>query len=342
MLKKKKQKKYFIVTTIIFLVVGLISYFIGFNSYEDIKYSYTEDNSIDYLVYLKENNFFDEKYLGKDKTYITTLIDFLHLDYNYNVNFTESVNGALEYYLKATITAEKTNNQLGNYWEKSYDLSDKKTKQIVNQKNVNINEIINIDYQKYNELLTSFIDTYKLTSDGYLKIALVVKGNPIINDSDTIDINSEISIKIPLSKIAVEATVNANSNNQTREITKKVQINDLGHSFFKVLFIFDLFLFVYFMFRHITYIVHNKKIDSYNDNVNKIINDYSSIMVKVKKIDLGKINTVKVSTFDDLLVVYNDIRTPVNFIQDDKESRFVIIFENMAWEYIINKGEYDD
>ena len=75
------------------------------------------------------------------------------------------------------------------------------------------------------------------------------------------------------------------------------------------------------MFKHITYIVHNKKIDSYNDNVNKIINDYSSIMVKVKTIDLSKINIVKVSTFDDLLVVYNDIRTPINFIQNDKESR---------------------
>jgi len=341
MLKRKKQKKYFIITTIIFLVVGLISYFIGFNNYEDIKYSYTEDNSIDYLVYLKENKFFDEGYLGKDKTYITTLIDYLNLNYSYNINFNNSVNGTLEYYLKATITAEKTNNQLGTYWEKSYDLTDVKKKEVINQRNVKIRESLNVDYQKYNELLTSFIDTYKLSSDGYLKIALVVKGNPKVNTQDTIGVNSEISIKIPLSKVAVEATINTNSINNTKEITKKVELNDLGHSFFKVLFIFDLFLFIYFMFKHITYVVHNKKIDSYNDNVNKVINDYSSIMVKVKNIDLGKINIVKVSTFDDLLVVYNDIRTPINFIQTEKESRFIIVFENMAWEYTINKGEYD-
>ena len=339
MQKKKKQKKYFIVTTIVFLVVGLISYFIGFNNYEDIKYSYTEDNSIDYLVYLKENKFFDEAYLGKDKTYITSLIDYLNLNYSYNVNFNNSVNGALEYYIKATITAEKANNQLGTYWEKSYDLTDKKTKIISNQKNVKIRESLNVDYQKYNELLILFIDKYKLSSDGYLKLALVVKGSPKVNEIDTIDVNSEISVKIPLSKVAVEATINTDSNNKTKEITKKVQLNDLGHSFFKVLFVFDLFLFVYFMFKHITYLVRNKKIDSYNDNVNKIINDYSSIMIKVKSINLGKINTVKVSAFDDLLVVYNDIRTPINFIQNDKESRFIIIFENMAWEYTINKGE---
>jgi len=292
-------------------------------------------------VYLKENKFFDEGYLGKDKTYITTLIDYLNLNYSYNINFNNSVNGTLEYYLKATITAEKTNNQLGTYWEKSYDLTDVKKKEVINQRNVKIRESLNVDYQKYNELLTSFIDTYKLSSDGYLKIALVVKGNPKVNTQDTIGVNSEISIKIPLSKVAVEATINTNSINNTKEITKKVELNDLGHSFFKVLFIFDLFLFIYFMFKHITYVVHNKKIDSYNDNVNKVINDYSSIMVKVKNIDLGKINIVKVSTFDDLLVVYNDIRTPINFIQTEKESRFIIVFENMAWEYTINKGEYD-
>ena len=49
---------------------------------EDIDpINYTEKETIDYKVYLKENDFYTEKYLGKDKAYIASLIDYIDLEY---------------------------------------------------------------------------------------------------------------------------------------------------------------------------------------------------------------------------------------------------------------------
>lgn len=342
MLVKKRSTDYFWVYVAVLVILGLVFYSIGFNDCQDIKYSYNEDNSIDYKVYLKENNFFDQPFLGKDKTYITSLIDHLVVDYKYKVLFNTPVDGELKYHIVATVSAEKTNNQVGTYWEKSFNLTDIRTKYLFGEEDCEISESINIDYQKYNELLLSFVDTYNLSSDGFLKIALVIDGNPQVSDEDKIPVDSEISVKIPLSKVAVEGVINTDQNNKQKEITRKVRLNDLKHIIFKILFLIDVFALLYVIFKHFVWLAKNKKLDSYNGNVIKITNDYGSIMVKVKELKLSKFNLVEVSSFDDLLVVYNDVRTPINYVQEKNRTRFVIIFEHMAWEYVIEKEDYDE
>ncbi len=342
MLVKKRSTDYFWVYVAVLVILGLVFYSIGFNDCQDIKYSYNEDNSIDYKVYLKENNFFDQPFLGKDKTYITSLIDHLVVDYKYKVLFNTPVDGELKYHIVATVSAEKTNNQVGTYWEKSFNLTDIRTKYLFGEEDCEISESINIDYQKYNELLLSFVDTYNLSSDGFLKLALVVDGKPQVSAEDTIPVNSEISVKIPLSKVAVEGVINTDQNNKQKEITRKVRLNDLKHIIFKILFLIDIFGLFYVVFKHFVWLAKNKKLDSYNGNVIKITNDYGSIMVKVKELKLSKFNLVEVSSFDDLLVVYNDVRTPINYVQEKNRTRFVIIFEHMAWEYVIEKEDYDE
>ncbi len=342
MLVKKRSTDYFWVYVAVLVILGLVFYSIGFNDCQDVKYSYNEDNSIDYKVYLKENNFFDQPFLGKDKTYITSLIDHLVVDYKYKVLFNTPVDGELKYHIVATVSAEKTNNQVGTYWEKSFNLTDIRTKYLFGEEDCEISESINIDYQKYNELLLSFVDTYNISSDGFLKLALVVDGKPQVSAEDTIPVNSEISVKIPLSKVAVEGVINTDQNNKQKEITRKVRLNDLKHIIFKILFLIDIFGLFYVIFKHFVWLAKNKKLDSYNGNVIKITNDYGSIMVKVKELKLGKFNLVEVSSFDDLLVVYNDVRTPINYVQEKNRTRFVIIFEHMAWEYVIEKEDYDE
>ncbi len=56
------------------LVAGLALTVFGFSdSYVTLKYN--EDNSINYKVYLKPNNYFDTQYLGENRTYSTSIID---------------------------------------------------------------------------------------------------------------------------------------------------------------------------------------------------------------------------------------------------------------------------
>ena len=275
MLIKKKSYNYYWFFIISLILLGIAFYLFGFNDSKCIKYSYYEDNVIDYKVYLKENAFFETKYLGKDKTYITSLIDYLALKFDYNIRFNEYVSGKLKYNIVATISAEKNNNQIGSYWEKTFMLTEPKYYIIENKKEI----------------------------------------DPKITPNDTLPVSNEISLKIPLSKIAVEAEINTNSNNKEKEITRTIRDNDSKYIVFKILFLIDVLLIIYLLFRYFYHIARNRKLSSYNDNVQKIINDYSSIMVRTSTLNLKTLNRIKVSSFDDLLVVYNDVRTPIHYLE---------------------------
>ena len=41
--------------------------------------SYIEKSKLDYRVYLKENDFYESEYLGKNMSYIASLIDFINI-----------------------------------------------------------------------------------------------------------------------------------------------------------------------------------------------------------------------------------------------------------------------
>ena len=67
--------------------LGVLFLYTGFQNKKTLSLKYKEDNDIDYKVYLKENAFFEEPFIEKGKTYITSLIDYIDADYSYNIFF---------------------------------------------------------------------------------------------------------------------------------------------------------------------------------------------------------------------------------------------------------------
>ena len=111
-------------------VFGSVVFLIGSqNSNKEIIFSSTGDNAVDYRVFLKENDFFEEPFIGAGKTYITSLIDHIDVDFKYVENFSEEASGEFTYYLKAIISADKTENAKDNeiFWTKEYQLTEPKT-----------------------------------------------------------------------------------------------------------------------------------------------------------------------------------------------------------------------
>lgn len=82
-MKKKYQKRQILlfIFMISFIIVGCIFLKLGTSNKKTLSIKYQENNDIDYKVHLKDNNFFDEEYLEKGKSYITSFIDYIHIDY---------------------------------------------------------------------------------------------------------------------------------------------------------------------------------------------------------------------------------------------------------------------
>ena len=149
-------KLFFLV--ILFILTALLSYiFINKSLFiqEEKNIFYEEYGTPDYKVYLKNNIYYDEKYLEKDMSYIANLIDYILIDYNYKFTSNTLLSG--EYYYKISADLEITNpvnNSL--YYSKNYLLLDEKKIILENQKEYTIHENIRIDYDNYNFLANSF------------------------------------------------------------------------------------------------------------------------------------------------------------------------------------------
>lgn len=333
----KIKKNKFIKLTIVLLVLEILFFFLGFKKGHNIKYSYQEDNSVDYNVFLKENNYFDKPFLEKNNTYITSLIDYIDATFSYKVNFNKKVSGSINYKLVAEIKADKANNETGTYWTKEYTLTPVQKSELLSTTSHSIELSENIDYNQYNDLLNNFIDDYKLQADSTLKIALIVNGTATIdNTKETMDIDSEVSLTMPLSKLAIEGKIETSNSNIEREIIANQESTPM-QVFFKILFFVGILIYCYYLKEYVKVVKSQNKSLTPQSRIRKINNEYDGIITKVKDAKFTKFVRIDVESFEDLVNVYDNIREPVNFYSDSEKAIYFIINNNSCYVYTINK-----
>ena len=149
LLKGRPKEKYIPISLIIgalvlLLLVVIASFAFTFKRKYNVHYS--EKSNIDYKVYLKDNNFYNEKYLTKNKKYIASLIKNIDTDFDYSFKIDDKVDLKYTYYVVAKV--EVNDSQGTNIYEKEEMLSSKKTLN-ADGDNFKIHEDIDIDYDKF-------------------------------------------------------------------------------------------------------------------------------------------------------------------------------------------------
>lgn len=326
---------------IVLSILEIVFLFFGFKKCNSTKYSYRESNTVDYKVFLKENNYFDTPYLEKDNTYITSLIDYIDSSFNYNIYFNKSVTGTLNYKLIAQIKANKTNEETGSYWTKEFDLTEMLADNLENSKSHSIKLEQQIDYNKYNDLLNNFVKDYALQTDSILKIALVVTGDVNVNNTnENFNVNSEVSLDVPLSKLAVEGKINTSNNNIEKEIVEQANKLDMLHTIFRILLVLNTIILVYYIYRYIKCVKNQSTYLGYDSKIKKINNEYDGIITKVKSAKLDYFTIIEVEDFESLISVYENIKEPINFLEGAEESKYFIINNNSCYIYNLSKKDY--
>ena len=335
------NKKYLLFQLICIVGIILLSfidiYMYNNNYFEEKKVTlkYKEDNSIDYKVYLKKNAFFETPYLEKGKTYITSLIKYINVDYNYKIEFDHPVSGEYKYYVSVTLESNKSNNET-NYWTKDYIITDEKTIGINGVKQYTVHENIDIDYNKYNSILSSFKKTLGLsTANGIMKVYLNVNSNITGNKVST-PIESKMLIEFPLTEMTIEASVDEDVQNNEKEISKIIDASKVR--FYIVLnYIFVGLIIVFFIL--LFYIEKIKKnMNKYESELKKILNTYDSIIVNIKQLpDISNFNVISVSSFEELLDAHGELRVPINYFKSSYKSYFILISEKTVWMYVMKR-----
>lgn len=328
------------VLPIVITLIGLILLYSYYTLSRGHYINYVEDSNVDYVVCLKENNFYENRCVSKGNQYVASLIDYIPANFNYKLDF---VNGNIEYVYNYSIVAEfnvlDSDNDKVLYTKEEviYTSEDK-----VSSSGININYNMNIDYNKYNNLLNSFISVYDLSqTKNSLKVSMDIniknKGN---NNIDLTALNSSkaTSITIPLTTKTVNIDISGTTlNTDNNKLVIKPEKN----------YVFVLVLGIVFvivgvgLYILISYI--NKKSrtikEIYEDRIKKITLAYDSYIQKITgDYPIGASQICKVTSFKDMIEIKESSEKPLLMLENkEKTGTFFLIpvGEGVIYTYAI-------
>ena len=326
--KKSKRKRglylgYYsrlIFNVILFLSLVVTSYIFINKSIviqEAKNVSYEEHGNADYKVFLKDNIYYEDKYLDKNMSYIANLIDYISVDYNYKFKADTLFDGEYSYKIRADLEILNAENKT-LFFTKKYDLIKEKTFTIENQNEYNIVENIKIDYDHYNSLANGFKSSYGVDTESNLIVYLDIYRNIDQNSINNPNINGKGTIKltIPLSEKAINIKMDSMEINNKNVITS---LNDYYLEDIKYLIIGIISLIVsLYLFIKIVKRLSRLSISptDYDKTLKKILNQYDRLIVTTSSMpNLEKNNIIKLKEFVELLDAKDNLHKPIFFIE---------------------------
>lgn len=314
-----------LMTVLLLSVITIILTNLTLNLSNMNRINYREKSNIDYKVYLKENNFYENEYLEKDKVYVASLIDKILIDFKYDFDIEKENDLAFKYDViaKLSINDETTGS---NYYEKEYELISLKQVKINNQKQFNLKEQIDINYSYYNLLANTFRQQYGIDTLSNLNVYLRV-----YKEEDNSNF-STMYVKIPLSEKSVNIELDYQDINNSSYLIKtennyiKYITLILSILFFTVLLAINLLKFI-----RLLLLMRDKK-TPYDKYIDKILNEYDRLIVESKtEPDLKNSNIIKMPKFSELLDVRDNLKLPIMY--------YVVVKHHKSYFYIKNNKD---
>lgn len=321
-----------------FLALNLARF--GFRNYDVREVKYNEDSKINYQVYLKPNDFFQDEFLPENMSYVTSLIDYIKLNFSYKLKFNDKVSGSYSYYIKGVTTANREDSD-SKFYTREYMLNDVKTESFDDADSINVNENVDVDYDTYNDVLVKFRDEYGVQMDGNFKVVLVLETSikdDISGEKTTKD--SEMEINIPLTTLTVEVPIEAdNKSNDGVLISKKMEKQGIIYVVGRILAIvcYAVAFITLLYFIYLTYLSFKLE-NAYSKKLKKILKVYDGIIVNIKKrpkMDASKI--ISVSSFEELIDAHGEVRNPINYIAEKDGALFLLVSESYIYAYKLKR-----
>ena len=340
LVNQAKRRNTVIVLSCLIIIIFIISFslFVVYNKInKDYEVTYTETGHVDYDVFLQENNFFENDFLENDKQYISSIVDYidtkfsynLALDNDYNINY----NYSYDIIASVNVIQENTGKSL-------YNITDTLTEQKTLDSSstiVNINEIVRVNYNYYNDLIKQFITVYELNDiKADLSIIFRIRVDGACNGLEDSTKNVEMTVNIPLANNTISIDVSDNLVDNANNVIKCQ--NDSNEYFFLLILAFGfLFINLILIIYTIKYEVKTRTAENiYEKEMKKILNNYSSyIQTMNSDFDFTEYQMLKINSFNDMLEIRDTIRQPILMKENqDKTGAYFMIPSNSKILYI--------
>lgn len=340
MLKRKSIIiRYIIFITIIFMLTTMFMIKATKQSKISKDIVYIENSNLDYKVYLKENDFFNTRYLEEENQYIASLIDYIEVNFRYELQASESgLNYKYIYKIVAEVNVEDKINHKSLYKFKE-DLIESKEYEHNTKSKLIINEPIKVDYNRYNDIIKRFVDLYDLdNSNASVNVNMYVD----LLDNETIDKDKKntpaISLTIPLTTETMAIDIESNKIFDN-PINVCKNINQGKYLYVTVLLvILDIISIIKLIF-----FINDTKNEKavYKMRLRKIMSNYGSYIQKLNnEYDFKNHQILEIKSFEDLLQIKDTLNKPILMTEKAlaMETFFFIPSEENVYVYELNAG----
>ena len=326
-----------------FLILGIVFVFMSLNFKEQKTINYSEKSNLDYRVYLKQNDFYDTEYMGKNMIYVASLIDKVRVDFKYDFMSDENISLDFNYKImgKLSITDATGKN---SYFEKDYVLLDNRSVSLKENNNQKINESIDIDYGYYNSIANRFKTSYGVDSSSKFTLYFVIDKDSS-DDNSIIKNSSLMSISIPLSERAVNITMDYKDIDTTSSLISESNliINSIIDIIVAIIMIIISLIMAVKTIRLLKLIKTDK--NKYDKYINKILKEYDRLIVETSTQPIiNGDNVIKINKFQELLDVRDNLKLPIMYYNVTKHQKcyFYITHENKIYLNVIKAVDMDE
>ena len=329
--KDLARKRNIIINVIVISIIFVLSLFtlVVYINKRQVQYvKYNENSHVNYKVYLKDNSFYKDNIIDANNQYISELIDHVNAEFRHSIALEKSdLKYAYSYRIEASaLVNDKITHK--NLYEFDEELVSKKNI-TSNNANSTISENINIDYVKYNELISKFVQTYSLSeTENVLKVKLIVSMVGSCDESETGSVSDSITtLEIPLTQrtLSMDVTSNLVDDDDNVMLCIKPSPMNIVYIFVSVI---TFALGVILLVKLIVYIAKTRSAQTvYDKELKKILSNYRSYIQKVNsRFNFSDYQTLKVDNFTDMLEIRDTTNQPILMIENgDKNSVYFVI-----------------
>ena len=329
-------------TIILFLgIIMIIKSFKVEQEKQNLLYSYNINRNLNYTVNLIENNFFEKPTMDMNKTYISSLVDKINMDFSYSLSGSKKAKTKYNYQIVAITNVKYSSvnpdNSNQSIWTKQHVLVEPKQLETDGSSFI-INENFDVDFATYNNEVKEFKEELKLPIVADLQIKLIVRSDMDVQGvEETVVESSIMNVKMNLAQdiFTIEKQFENTENKSVVDTTeKKKEINVILLAIGSICVLIAVLIMLDSIRKSIKF---SKKSD-YAIALNRILKNYGDIVAEiVSPVEIDNLNVIEVKNFDQLLDIEEEIRMPILFYETipDEQGEFIIVCDNMAYRYVI-------
>ena len=343
----KRWLFYMLIPTLIMLGLTVLVLKGSMYTKEESIIGYNEVGKIDYKVFLKENNYYKEQYLGKDMQYVASIIKNVVPTFTYEMHSEEKMEYTYNYKVSADLIISDPNDN-NKVLYKRPSLLVKDTKEKVTGGSFRVDQDVSINYDEYNNYVNAFKKEYALSVNSKLVLTFnidVTGKSPALKED--FKKSSKLVIAIPMSEQTINIGIDTSdiNNSGTLERNYMSQIKKpvalvLG-IIVGLLSLALLYIVIY------NFLTNRSKTDVYKATIKSILREYDRAIVSSKTadtIDESKYNVIEVPRIEELLDAHDSTGKPILYNEDTENniSTFIIVSDEILYKYRVVKKELEE